>query len=335
MNVDGSRNGIHLTPVLPDASGRGLPYAPMNWPNPGDNWSWRVGRRVASTGHYLDRYLYLPKHLPRLESSKSRKGGFASKLSVERYIRTTFPDANVDAFFASFSWKIPAKQLSVNGPETEKVEDGKEEKTTTVKRRIKHTVALSSVKRQTWRSRRQSIIDAGDTIDSHSPNKEEAASESPGKDMKNTTDFDDDLFSGKNFPGEHISKEFDSYLDSPVDSLAQHLFEAPLPQENELGAAKMLKEKKVKLTSLRREYNELKEKATLLQIEIDSNLLSVQGIHDQIAQLQSRQAEIMSLIETKKKTKFELTINQKKLAGAIQRIAHEFQLNTQESQNVG
>ncbi|KAH7573800.1 hypothetical protein ACOSP7_007659 [Xanthoceras sorbifolium] len=108
-------NGIHLTPVLPETFGEGLPYAPINWPNPGDNWSWRVGKRVATSGHFLDRYLYAPKHLRHLDSSTSKKGGFASKLSVERYIRTSFPDADVKAFFASFSWKIPSKLASVNG----------------------------------------------------------------------------------------------------------------------------------------------------------------------------------------------------------------------------
>ncbi|CAA2990782.1 Hypothetical predicted protein, partial [Olea europaea subsp. europaea] len=38
-----------------------------------------------------------------------RKNGFASKLSLERYTRKNFPDVDVNAFFASFSWKIPSK----------------------------------------------------------------------------------------------------------------------------------------------------------------------------------------------------------------------------------
>ncbi|KAJ0035312.1 hypothetical protein Pint_24804 [Pistacia integerrima] len=113
--VNGNGNGIDLWPVSPEESGEGLPYAPINWPKPGDNWRWKVGRRVAITGHYLDRYLYPPKYFPRRDST-SRKSGFASKLSVERYIRTVFPHEDVNKFFASFSWKIPAiKKLSVNG----------------------------------------------------------------------------------------------------------------------------------------------------------------------------------------------------------------------------
>ncbi|KAJ7954874.1 protein OBERON 1-like [Quillaja saponaria] len=106
-------NGLHLTPLSPDESGEGLPYAPENWPNPGDNWSWKVGKRVAVTGHYLDRYLYLPNRLCRLESTTRRKHAFASKLSVERYIKTAFPGTDVDAFFALFSWRIPAKQSAI------------------------------------------------------------------------------------------------------------------------------------------------------------------------------------------------------------------------------
>lgn len=108
--------GLNLVPVSPEESGEGLPYAPINWPNPGDNWSWKVGRRVTNTGHFLDRYLCAPRHLPRLENEvllKKRGAAFASKLSVERYIRTAFPGADINAFFASFSWKIPAvKNLS-------------------------------------------------------------------------------------------------------------------------------------------------------------------------------------------------------------------------------
>ncbi|KAA8527617.1 hypothetical protein F0562_034988 [Nyssa sinensis] len=102
-------NGFHLYPVSVHDSGEGLPYAPIDWPLPGDKWSWRVAKRIAASGYFLDRYLYLPS---RLQHSTRKKYGFASKLSVEQYIRTTFPGADVDAFFASFSWKIPSKKLS-------------------------------------------------------------------------------------------------------------------------------------------------------------------------------------------------------------------------------
>lgn len=108
-----NKNGLILRPVSQDEAGEGLPYAPENWPNPGDIWSWRVGKRVAITGHFLDRYLYLPRGFSVPENSSRKGQGFASKLSVERYIQSVFPNADVDAFFASFSWKIPAKKSSL------------------------------------------------------------------------------------------------------------------------------------------------------------------------------------------------------------------------------
>ncbi|XP_038706970.1 uncharacterized protein LOC120002317 [Tripterygium wilfordii] len=72
-------NGNFLWPVDPEESGEGLPYAPVDWSNPGDIWGWKVGRRVAPKGrHYLDRYLYLPSHLP---SGEYKKRIFASKIT--------------------------------------------------------------------------------------------------------------------------------------------------------------------------------------------------------------------------------------------------------------
>ncbi|KAJ7980030.1 protein OBERON 1-like [Quillaja saponaria] len=106
-------NSPLLSPVSPFESGEDLPYAPENWPNPGDNWVWKVGKRAAVSGHYLDRYLYLPSRLCSLRSANSRNNLFRSKLSVEKYIQATFPDTDVNAFFSSFSWKIPAKQSAI------------------------------------------------------------------------------------------------------------------------------------------------------------------------------------------------------------------------------
>ncbi|KAM3326500.1 protein TITANIA [Capsicum chacoense] len=96
--------GLHLYPVSVSDSGEGLPYAPENWPNPGDKWRWKVGKRIASAGYFLDRYLYPPKHL-------RRKQSFASKSSFEKFVRSEFPNVDINEFFASFSWKIPSKLL--------------------------------------------------------------------------------------------------------------------------------------------------------------------------------------------------------------------------------
>ncbi|KAL0393055.1 UNVERIFIED_CONTAM: hypothetical protein Sradi_2528300 [Sesamum radiatum] len=87
-------NGFNLYPVSVNDSGEGLPYAPEDWPNPGDKWGWKVGRRTAISGYYLDRYMYLPARL----REAGHKKGFASRLSVEQYIRAKFPDTDIDAF---------------------------------------------------------------------------------------------------------------------------------------------------------------------------------------------------------------------------------------------
>ncbi|CAL0325982.1 unnamed protein product [Lupinus luteus] len=97
---------LNLTPVAPEQTGKGLPYAPENWPEEGDIWGWRTGKRVSvTTGFFNDRYLYPPTRLGRPLRSRP---GFPSKLSVERYIKDNFPHLDLNHFFASFSWKIPA-----------------------------------------------------------------------------------------------------------------------------------------------------------------------------------------------------------------------------------
>ncbi|KAG8373075.1 hypothetical protein BUALT_Bualt12G0133000 [Buddleja alternifolia] len=114
------QNGLNLYPVSVNDSGEGLPYAPENFPNPGDKWSWKVGRRIASAGHFLDRYMYPPPSLRR----PGPKRGFPSRLSLEQYIRGKFPDVDVNAFFASFSWKIPYKKdIDDQGTPVETVEN--------------------------------------------------------------------------------------------------------------------------------------------------------------------------------------------------------------------
>ncbi|KAJ0964466.1 hypothetical protein J5N97_025604 [Dioscorea zingiberensis] len=91
-----------LVPVPVDgcSMGDGLPYAPENWPNPGDIWRWKVGNRKATSGHWVDRFLYAPKSF--------QQPAFSSKVSVEQYIKKQFPDTDVEKFFASFIWRIPA-----------------------------------------------------------------------------------------------------------------------------------------------------------------------------------------------------------------------------------
>ncbi|KAK1380002.1 CDPK adapter protein 1 [Heracleum sosnowskyi] len=107
--VDMRKPGLDLFPVSPYSSGEGLPYAPVDWPCPGDKWSWKVGKRTVSSGeHFWDRFLYLPERL----QGKHKGRGFVSKVSVEKYVLETRPGTDVKAFFDSFSWKIPFKTPS-------------------------------------------------------------------------------------------------------------------------------------------------------------------------------------------------------------------------------
>ncbi|PHT38800.1 hypothetical protein CQW23_22373, partial [Capsicum baccatum] len=98
-------DGFQLRPVALLESGEGLPYAPANWPNPGDIWTWKVGRRVKASGHFQDRYLIAP---PRLQENPRKKMWFSSKPSLRTYLKTNFPEADINAFFSSFVWDVPA-----------------------------------------------------------------------------------------------------------------------------------------------------------------------------------------------------------------------------------
>lgn len=104
------KNKTCLRPVSLCESGEGLPYAPVNWPNPGDIWSWKVGRRISNLGFHKDRFLIGPISL---QKDQCKRLHFKSKKSVEDYLRSEFPDTSVDAFFASFVWKIPANLSSM------------------------------------------------------------------------------------------------------------------------------------------------------------------------------------------------------------------------------
>lgn len=116
-NGDNTKGGLILRPVAPAEYGEGLPYAPENFPNAGDVWGWRAGKRTHASGYFRDRYLYLPDSLNRLENSgasgSKRRRTFASKQSLERYIQESFPATDLNEFFASFSWKMHASESAI------------------------------------------------------------------------------------------------------------------------------------------------------------------------------------------------------------------------------
>ncbi|KAH0634896.1 hypothetical protein KY284_037682 [Solanum tuberosum] len=45
--------GLQLYLVSEYDYGEGLPYAPTDWPNAGDEWGWRTGKRVTSLEAYI------------------------------------------------------------------------------------------------------------------------------------------------------------------------------------------------------------------------------------------------------------------------------------------
>lgn len=104
-------NRLVAVPVVAGSSGLGLPYAPEDWPCPGDRWRWKVGTRKSSSGHWVDRYLYAPPTCPK-SGGRRHGNGFPSRVSVEEYIRKEFPDADVNAFFSSFIWRVPCADFT-------------------------------------------------------------------------------------------------------------------------------------------------------------------------------------------------------------------------------
>ncbi|OEL34742.1 hypothetical protein BAE44_0004240 [Dichanthelium oligosanthes] len=99
-------NGIVAIPVRANAYGKGLPYAPENWPRSGDIWYWKVGTRASGAGHWADRYLTPPS---RFRDATRKKLGFASRIQVEEFIKREFPGVDPSKFFSMFIWKIPAE----------------------------------------------------------------------------------------------------------------------------------------------------------------------------------------------------------------------------------
>ncbi|WMV46952.1 hypothetical protein MTR67_040337 [Solanum verrucosum] len=49
--------GLQLYQVSEYDFGEGLPYAPVDWPNAGDKWGWREGKRETSLGCALRVYM--------------------------------------------------------------------------------------------------------------------------------------------------------------------------------------------------------------------------------------------------------------------------------------
>ncbi|KAK6786926.1 hypothetical protein RDI58_015451 [Solanum bulbocastanum] len=87
--------GLQVYPVSEYDSGEGLPYSPVDWPNAGDKWGWRAGKKATGLGTYKDKYLHLPKRFQALKDGK--KYVFRSKISVKKYLQSEYLDIDFDS----------------------------------------------------------------------------------------------------------------------------------------------------------------------------------------------------------------------------------------------
>ena len=87
-----------------------------------------------------------------------------------------------------------------------------------------------------------------------------------------------------------------------------------------------LEANKTKVASMKNDYSELKEKADQLQTQVDSGLLAIQEIDDQIAEHEAHKAEFMNGVETGKAAKVEVSFAQRTVASSIPNVVHEIQV---------
>ncbi|KAF7851991.1 hypothetical protein BT93_L1684 [Corymbia citriodora subsp. variegata] len=80
---------------------------------------------------------------------------------------------------------------------------------------------------------------------------------------------------------------------------------------------------KDKLSSMRGEFSELKKGAAEVRSQVDSKSLFVQEIDEQIAQLQSRQAELARDLESKKEVKLQMVAEKKIMEKSILAVIQE------------
>ncbi|KAL0376630.1 UNVERIFIED_CONTAM: hypothetical protein Scaly_0780600 [Sesamum calycinum] len=84
--------------------------------NGGSNWMSKDGSflrppvSACVSGYYTHRFLIAPK---RLQKSPTRKLWLGSKPSIIRFLQSEFAEADIDTFFASFTWEIPAERRSM------------------------------------------------------------------------------------------------------------------------------------------------------------------------------------------------------------------------------
>ncbi|QCE05575.1 hypothetical protein DEO72_LG9g579 [Vigna unguiculata] len=86
-----------------------------------------------------------------------------------------------------------------------------------------------------------------------------------------------------------------------------------------------LEAKKLKIPSLKNEYNDLKEKLSETEAEMDISALSIKEIDDEIQQLQAKRNRISGALETMQKDKDKITSELSNVANSISTLVHEIQ----------
>ncbi|CAL0332081.1 unnamed protein product [Lupinus luteus] len=387
-------SAFDLHPVKPFTSGEGLPYAPQGWPNPDDIWGWKVGRRTNKSGYYCDRYLLLPKSL-----FQDKQDRFQSKTDVERYLKTNFPNMEIDAFFALFSWKVPSTKISPAKashclpirPSVQSMENGNamtEEIATD--RKLKRKAQISSEPtRKSFRHIRSNfppvfrdanasndVIDLSYLNENEPPNASIAENfddylnnledilvlpkpeteTSLADSVVSTTTVENEITECRKKLSSLLSMDFPSLVSSnnvvEAAKLASQLRKDPSLTVDQLIKLKLVEEmlllseafleakgdmeeadeffaeleaKKLKVPSLKNEYNELKDKVAQIEAEIERSSQAIEEVDVQILQLESKRSNMCSVLETMQKKKAELTSNQTMLAKSIPTIVSEIQ----------
>ncbi|KAK9009550.1 hypothetical protein V6N11_036082 [Hibiscus sabdariffa] len=262
---DNYNGGNHCAPVTnesnslprvpPGSSGEGLPYAPIHWPNVGDIWSWRVGRKVNSYGFYSDRFLKVPESLRKPNAPKI----FSSKPAIERFLQSNFPDADVNGFFASFIWKIPAvvslpypssptPSVPAQGMGEDKKQINRITPHTTERKRAPPTSPLSTLSSSDSKKMQKTTKVSARPKQQAQPQLPNAAP--PSSEIEYTNDGLDLSF----LDNEMGRAEFDNYLNSLDEILVQPSFQDPFyhpaTMHNFFAAEVEMAEARRKLSSL-------------------------------------------------------------------------------------
>ncbi|XP_010449978.1 PREDICTED: uncharacterized protein LOC104732146 isoform X2 [Camelina sativa] len=232
---------LNQHPAIPPASsGQGLPYAPVDFPSPGDVWSWRVGKRVYNTGFHKDRFLILPERL----RVKNAPKFFAGKNTLSRYLETRFPDTDVNSFYASFTWSIPAlsqptnrvddaslfEETSKEGEKQDEIaEDGEKEGTTSrysqrKRKLVKQAQSYEPVAGKTKATPSKKRVTTTSAATKQNSARQSSSRRSTRQQQGDVVDLDEDA--KKN--GKRMKKRRGNSAEEEVEKSVPHIYVSPI-----------------------------------------------------------------------------------------------------------